>query len=48
MTHYACENGVTGGSVQYANLGNSGLIVSCLAFGAMTFSVGNKDMAATT
>jgi len=32
--------------MQYANLGNSGLIVSRLAFGAMTFSAGNKDMAA--
>lgn len=34
--------------MQYANLGNSGLIVSRLAFGAMTFSAGNKDMAAVT
>jgi len=34
--------------MQYANLGNSGLIVSRLAFGAMTFSAGNKDMAAIT
>jgi len=31
--------------MQYAKLGNSGLIVSRLAFGAMTFTAGNKDMA---
>lgn len=32
--------------MQYAQLGNSGLIVSRLAFGAMTFTAGNKDIGA--
>ncbi|WP_235777047.1 hypothetical protein [Rhizobium mesoamericanum] len=31
--------------MQYANLGQTGLVVSRLAFGAMTFSSGNKDIA---
>jgi aryl-alcohol dehydrogenase-like predicted oxidoreductase len=31
--------------MQYARLGDSGLVVSRLAFGAMTFSKGNKDIA---
>jgi aryl-alcohol dehydrogenase-like predicted oxidoreductase len=31
--------------MQYAKLGDSGLIVSRLAFGAMTFTAGNQDMA---
>jgi aryl-alcohol dehydrogenase-like predicted oxidoreductase len=30
--------------MQYARLGTSGLIVSRLAFGAMTFTAGNKDL----
>jgi aryl-alcohol dehydrogenase-like predicted oxidoreductase len=30
--------------MRYAQLGNTGLIVSRLAFGAMTFSAGNKDL----
>src|ERR1700732_2486110 len=30
--------------MQYASLGNTGLIVSRLAFGAMTFTAGNKDL----
>ena len=32
--------------MQYAQLGNTGLIVSRLAFGAMTFTAGNKDIGA--
>jgi aryl-alcohol dehydrogenase-like predicted oxidoreductase len=32
--------------VQYTTLGNTGLVVSRLAFGAMTFTSGNQDMAA--
>jgi len=32
--------------MQYSRLGDSGLIVSRLSFGAMTFTAGNKDMAA--
>jgi aryl-alcohol dehydrogenase-like predicted oxidoreductase len=31
--------------MQYARLGNTGLIVSRLAFGAMTFTSGNQDLA---
>jgi aryl-alcohol dehydrogenase-like predicted oxidoreductase len=31
--------------MEYARLGNTGLIVSRLAFGAMTFTGGNKDLA---
>lgn len=31
--------------MQYATLGNTGLLVSRLAFGAMTFTQGNQDMA---
>ena len=31
--------------MRYAQLGNTGLIVSRLAFGAMTFTAGNKDIA---
>jgi aryl-alcohol dehydrogenase-like predicted oxidoreductase len=31
--------------MQYATLGNTGLAVSRLAFGAMTFTAGNKDIA---
>jgi aryl-alcohol dehydrogenase-like predicted oxidoreductase len=30
--------------MKYALLGNTGLIVSRLAFGAMTFTAGNKDL----
>src|ERR1700675_1733574 len=30
--------------MKYALLGNTGLIVSRLAFGAMTFTAGNKDI----
>ena len=30
--------------MKYASLGNTGLIVSRLAFGAMTFTAGNKDL----
>jgi predicted aldo/keto reductase-like oxidoreductase len=30
--------------MKYTSLGNTGLIVSRLAFGAMTFTAGNKDM----
>ena len=32
--------------MHYAQLGSSGLVVSRLAFGAMTFTAGNKDLAA--
>jgi len=32
--------------MKYATLGNTGLIVSRLAFGAMTFTAGNKDVGA--
>ncbi|HEY1723440.1 MAG TPA: aldo/keto reductase [Magnetospirillaceae bacterium] len=32
--------------MQYTTLGNTGLIVSRLAFGAMTFTAGNQDIAA--
>lgn len=32
--------------MQYAMLGNTGLVVSRLAFGAMTFTQGNRDLAA--
>ena len=32
--------------MQYAKLGNTGLVVSRLAFGAMTFTSGNQDIAA--
>ena len=32
--------------MQYATLGNTGLVVSRLAFGAMTFTSGNQDIAA--
>jgi aryl-alcohol dehydrogenase-like predicted oxidoreductase len=32
--------------MQYALLGNTGLAVSRLAFGAMTFTQGNKNLAA--
>ncbi len=32
--------------MKYATLGNTGLIVSRLAFGAMTFTAGNKDLGA--
>lgn len=32
--------------MQYARLGNTGLLVSRLAFGAMTFTLGNKDLGA--
>jgi aryl-alcohol dehydrogenase-like predicted oxidoreductase len=32
--------------MEYARLGSSGLIVSRLAFGAMTFTAGNKDLGA--
>jgi aryl-alcohol dehydrogenase-like predicted oxidoreductase len=32
--------------MQYAHLGNTGLIVSRVAFGAMTFTAGNKDIGA--
>jgi len=32
--------------MQYATLGNTGLVVSRLAFGAMTFTAGNQDIAA--
>lgn len=32
--------------MQYVRLGDTGLIVSRLAFGAMTFTAGNRDMAA--
>lgn len=32
--------------MQYRTLGNTGLIVSRLAFGAMTFTAGNRDLAA--
>jgi aryl-alcohol dehydrogenase-like predicted oxidoreductase len=31
--------------MKYTTLGNTGLVVSRLAFGAMTFAAGNKDMA---
>ncbi len=31
--------------MQYATLGRTGLVVSRLAFGAMTFSGGNRDIA---
>jgi aryl-alcohol dehydrogenase-like predicted oxidoreductase len=31
--------------MQYTRLGNTGLVVSRLAFGAMTFTAGNKDLA---
>src|SRR5258708_39083176 len=31
--------------MKYALLGNTGLMVSRLAFGAMTFTAGNKDIA---
>ena len=31
--------------MQYATLGNTGLVVSRLAFGAMTFTSGNQDFA---
>lgn len=31
--------------MQYATLGNTGLVVSRLAFGAMTFTSGNQDYA---
>ena len=31
--------------MQYATLGNTGLVVSRLAFGAMTFTSGNRDFA---
>jgi hypothetical protein len=31
--------------MRYTRLGNTGLIVSRLAFGAMTFTAGNKDTA---
>lgn len=34
--------------MEYRKLGNSGLVVSRLAFGAMTFTGGNRDMAAVT
>jgi aryl-alcohol dehydrogenase-like predicted oxidoreductase len=30
--------------MKYARLGNTGLIVSRLAFGAMTFTAGNRSM----
>src|SRR6187399_2106251 len=33
-------------SMQYALLGQTGLVVSRLAFGAMTFTAGNKDIGA--
>lgn len=32
--------------MQYTTLGNTGLVVSRMAFGAMTFTAGNKDMSA--
>jgi aryl-alcohol dehydrogenase-like predicted oxidoreductase len=32
--------------MKYTTLGNTGLVVSRLAFGSMTFTAGNKDMAA--
>ena len=32
--------------MQYTKLGNTGLVVSRLAFGAMTFSSGNRDLPA--
>ena len=32
--------------MEYTRLGQSGLVVSRLAFGAITFSSGNKDIAA--
>ena len=32
--------------MQYSLLGRTGLAVSRLAFGAMTFTAGNRDMAA--
>jgi aryl-alcohol dehydrogenase-like predicted oxidoreductase len=32
--------------MQYTTLGNTGLLVSRLAFGAMTFTAGNKDLGA--
>lgn len=32
--------------MQYARIGNTGLVVSRLAFGAMTFTAGNKDIEA--
>lgn len=32
--------------MQYARLGNTGLVVSRLAFGAMTFTQGNRDIGA--
>ncbi|HEY1970985.1 MAG TPA: aldo/keto reductase, partial [Pseudonocardia sp.] len=32
--------------MRYAPLGNTGLLVSRLAFGAMTFTAGNQDIAA--
>jgi aryl-alcohol dehydrogenase-like predicted oxidoreductase len=31
--------------MQYTTLGNTGLVVSCLSFGAMTFTAGNKGFA---
>src|ERR1700736_3321982 len=33
-----------GGLMKYSALGSTGLIVSRLAFGAMTFTAGNKDI----
>lgn len=33
-------------SMQYALLGQTGLLVSRLAFGAMTFTAGNRDIGA--
>lgn len=32
--------------MQYTTLGNTGLVISRMAFGAMTFTAGNQDMAA--
>ena len=37
---------MTTNTIPYTVLGNTGLVVSCLAFGAMTFSAGNKDIGA--
>ena len=32
--------------MQYTTLGNTGLVISRMTFGAMTFTAGNQDMAA--
>ena len=40
------RNKPEGLSMQFTTLGNTGLVVSRLAFGAMTFTAGNQDVAA--